>query len=197
MKRLLWINACMQGAQPSRTERLSREFLQAWKSCHPDCLVLERNLTSGELPVMTGALSQQRYQTAKAGELDSPLLEPARELAQADLVVVSAPCWNMFCPAALNTYLEWAAAIPVTFRYTREGELEGLCRAEKLLYITTVGGALEGQNLGFEYVKALGTRLGIPQAQCVAAENLDVWGSDVEAILERTGEQLRALAKIW
>ena len=197
MKRLLWINACMPGAGPSRTERLSREFLRAWRAYHPDTLVMERDLTSGKLPVMTGPLSLQRYQTAKAGDLSSALLEPAQELAQANLVVVSAPCWNMFCPAVLNIYLEWAAAIPVTFRYTKDGDLEGLCRGEKLLYITTVGGALEGQNLGFEYVKALAARLGIQQAQCVAAEGLDVWGSDVEAILKQTEEQLRALAKIW
>lgn len=197
MKQLLWINACMHGDGKSRTEQLSQEFLKIWKSHHQDAVILERDLTSGEMPVLTGALSQQRYQTAKAGELNSPLLEPAQELAQADWIVVSAPCWNMFCPAVLNIYLEWAAAIPVTFRYTREGELEGLCRAEKLLYITTVGGALEGQNLGFAYVRALGTRLGIDQIQCVAAENLDVWGSDVEQSLSQAREELRELALEW
>lgn len=197
MRQLLWINACMQGDRPSRTERLSRVFLRAWLSRHPDVEVRERDLTKGEMPVLTGALSQRRYRAAKAGELDSPLLEQARELARADRVVISAPCWNMFCPAALSIYLEWAAVVPVTFRYTKEGELEGLCRAEKLLYITTVGGKLEGQDLGFAYVKALGARLGIGQIQCAAAEELDIWSGDTEGTLVRAEERLRGLAELW
>ena len=125
------------------------------------------------------------------------LLGIAREVAAADLILVGAPYWDLAFPAALKVYLEWASTLGITFRYTQEGLCQGLCRAEKLLYITTSGGPLAGQNFGFEYVKGLGTMLGSPQIQCAAAESLDVWGGPGEENLRRAGEELRLLAARW
>lgn len=197
MRKLLWINACMRGPEQSRTLGLCRTFLEEWSARNPGGTVTERDLTGGELPVMTAERSEQRDRAARAGELDSPLLAAAVELAGADLVVVGAPCWDLSFPAALKVYLEWASTLGITFRYTQEGLCQGLCRAEKLLYITTSGGPLAGQNFGFEYVKGLGTMLGIPQIQCTAAESLDVWGGPGEENLRRAGEELRLLAARW
>lgn len=197
MKQLLWINACMRGAEQSRTYLLCQEFLNAWIEKNPGGVVQQRDLTRSELPVLTAQLDERRSSAVKAKEWDSPLLAPAQELAQADLVLVGAPYWDLSFPGALKIYLEWAAAIGVTFRYTRTGELQGMCRSEKLLYITTAGGMVQGQNFGYDYVKALGAMLGISKTQCVAAEGLDIWGNDVEATLTRAKEQLRELAQVW
>lgn len=60
----------------------------------------------------------------------------------------------------------------------------GLCHAKRLFYVTTAGGPLEGQNLGFSYVRALtATYHGIQDAICFSAENLDLVGADPDAIL--------------
>jgi len=85
----------------------------------------------------------------------------------------------------------------VTFHYTESGACEGLCRADRLLYITTAGGPVWGQNFGFDYVKALANMLGIHRAHCVAAENLDVWGGPGEENMRKAGEQLRKMAEAW
>ena len=71
----------------------------------------------------------------------------------------------------------------------------GLCRARALVYLTTAGGPVTGQNYGFDYVRALGGMFGIPDARCVAAEGLDVWGNDPQSILSRAQEEARALAR--
>ena len=68
-------------------------------------------------------------------------------MAQADLVVIAAPDWDMTFPAALKIYLEWTCTLGITFHYTRTGVQEGLCRAKELVYITTAGGPLEGRTL--------------------------------------------------
>ena len=36
---------------------------------------------------------------------------------------------------------------------------------------------------------------GIPDSRCVAAENLDVWGTDVEQVLRQAEERAGALAR--
>ena len=62
------------------------------------------------------------------------------------------------------------------------------------MYITTAGGPIGEQNFGFDYVGGLGRMLGIPQAHCLSAEGLDVWGNDPQAILEEAKGQAEKLA---
>ena len=71
----------------------------------------------------------------------------------------------------------------------------GLSRARALVYCTTAGGPLEGQNFGFDYVKALGAMLGVPEAHCLAAQGLDIWGADPDAILSQAEQDAAALAQ--
>ena len=79
-------------------------------------------------------------------------------------------------PAALKVYLEWASTLASPSTTPSMGQ-EGLCRAEHVVYITTAGGPIGEQNFGFDYVGGLGRMLGIPQAHCLSAEGLDVWGN--------------------
>ena len=77
----------------------------------------------------------------------------------------------------------------MTFRYTPEGFPAGMCKAKKLIYITTAGGPIGEYNLGFDYVKALATLYyGISEVQCFTAEFLDIDGADVPAIMAKAKE---------
>ena len=179
MKQVLWINSCMRGAGQSRTLELCRTFLEELRGRRPGLEVAERDLTREEL--------------AAEGRED-PLLLPAREMARADLVVVGAPYWDLGFPAALKVYLEWACTLGITFGYTQAGEQRGLCRAERLIYITTAGGPLEDRNFGYEYVRGVaGIRWRI-NTHCVAAQGLDIRGNDPEAILREAQERAARLA---
>ena len=89
----------------------------------------------------------------------------------------------MYKRQALKVYLEWACTLGITFGYTQAGEQRGLCRAERLIYITTAGGPLEDRNFGYEYVRGVAGMLGITNTHCVAAQGLDIRGNDPEAIL--------------
>lgn len=197
MKRLLWINACMRGEGVSRTDKLCRTFLDAWQQANPDGEILERDLTAGNLPQLTGELAEQRDKAVQDGVQDTFLLMAARELAGADAIVIGAPYWDLSFPAVLKVYLEWASTLGVTFRYTEDGMSQGLCRAEHLLYITTAGGPVQGQNFGYDYVKALSTMLGIEQTQCVVAELLDVEGGPGVENMKLAEEELKRLAASW
>ena len=194
MKQILFVDACMRGPELSRTSRLCRSFLEEFTARCPDSQVSRRDLTDAKLPLLTGELAAQRDAWVKQGE-EHPLLAPAREVAACDLLVIGAPYWDLSFPAALKGYLEWSSVLGITFRYAEDGRQVGLSRARALVYLTTAGGPVEGQNYGFDYLRGLAGMFGIPDSRCVAAENLDVWGTDVEQVLRQAEERTDALAR--
>ncbi len=194
VNKILFVNACMRGPERSRTWKLCQTFLNACKNRWPEAEIRERDLTASPLPVLTTELDDRRHQRFPENPRD-PMFDPAHEVAQADLVVIGAPYWDLTFPAALKVYLEWASMLGITFRYTQEGQQVGMSRAGALVYLTTAGGPIGDQNYGFQYLQGLGRMLGIPEARCVAAENLDVWGCDPESIVEEARERAIRLAQ--
>lgn len=194
MGRILFVDACMRGPELSRTHRLCRHFLEEYASRRPESELIHRDLTRCELPCLTRELADQRDLGIDA--LSPALQAPAREVADADLILVGAPCWDLSFPSALKVYLEWASILGVTFGYTKDGQQVGLSRAKGLIYVTTAGGPMAGQSYGADYIRAIAAMFGIPQVHCVAAERLDIRGADVEAILAKAEQELNTLSKI-
>lgn len=112
----------------------------------------------------------------------------AREFRKADEIVIAAPYWDMSFPASLKCYLEAVSVVGLTFHYLPDGTPEGLCRAQRLTYVTTAGGYIGENNFGYDYVKAIAGLFGIAQTKEIRAEALDIVGADVEGIL-RQAEQ--------
>lgn len=177
MEQILFINACVR--PDSRTGELARHVLSRL-----DGSVTEVRLYDEQIPPLDWAGVQERDACVRSGDLSAPILRYARQFAQADTVVVAAPYWDLLFPTVVRAYFEAVTITGVTFHYTPEGFPEGLCRAKKLIYVTTAGGPIGAYNLGFEYIKALGQLYyGIPEIQCFTAEGLDIIGADPEAIM--------------
>ena len=107
----------------------------------------------------------------------------ARRLAAADRIVIAAPFWDMSFPAALKVFFENMSLFNITFG-SNDKECYGLCRCEKVLYITTrgmnihTGDALEQAT---PYIRAIGHLWGLGELSVVAAENMDyVCGEEIE-----------------
>ena len=102
-------------------------------------------------------------------------------------------------PAILKIYLERISVTDLTFGYSEEGAMVGLCRASKLLYITTRGGNYAGTPMetATPVLKALCTMYGIPEFQCLDAEGLDDIRNDKEALLADAARRAEALAEVF
>ena len=125
-------------------------------------------------------------------ELDHPMFRWARQFAAADTIVIAAPYWDLAFPAKVRAYLEEVTVSGITFRYGENGIPQGLCRAKRLIYVTTAGGPIF-QNYGYEYIKALAQGFyGIPDVSLVRAEGLDIRGADPEAIMVRAKMEIFA-----
>lgn len=177
MKNILFINTCVRNG--SRTKRLADVLLEKLNGnvteISPD--------TDGLKPLSRDSL-ERRDSLLKAGEFSASELNAARNFAGADIIVIAAPYWDLTFPSLLKIYLENVTVCGVTFRYAENGIPQGLCKAEKLYYVTTAGGPII-HNFGFEYVDALAKEFyGIKETYFISAEGLDIIGSDPEKILK-------------
>ena len=173
---ILFVNGCVR--ENSRTLELAQAVLEKESDA-----VEEVRLYPGGPEGLDAEKLALRDELLAKGDLGHPMLRCARQFALADTIVIAAPYWDLAFPAKVRAYLEEVTVSGVTFRYGENGIPHGLCRAKRLIYVTTAGGPIF-QNYGFEYIKALAQGFyGIPNVSIVKAEGLDIRGADPEAIM--------------
>ena len=184
MGKILYIHACCR--DDSRTNELAQHLLTKLSG---DAQVVDLN--KEELRPLMAQELEARNALLAAGDTEHEAFAPARQFAEADTIVIAAPYWDLLFPSVLRIYLENIAVCGITFRYSEKGIPVGLCKAEKLYYITTAGGFIGENNFGFDYVKALtGSLFGIRKVQCFTAEGLDIYGADVAGIMQRAKDNM-------
>ena len=193
--KLLFIDCCISVHETSRTRKLAETFLSAWHGRHPDADVETVDLVHHPMAPLTESSLSAR-EAAASENRDDPLLAPARQFAEADRIVIAAPFWEMSFPAALQAYLERISVTGSTFRYTPRGS-EGLCKAQKMLYLTTAGGPIEGISYGSDYLASLCQLYGIGSYHFIGAPMLDVQEIDPKPYLDRALREAEKLAEIF
>ena len=183
MDKILFINACVR--PQSRTYELAKYALS-----HMEGRVEELRLIDEDLPPYTNEMLLMRDQLMAEGSIKHPLLRYARQFAEADTILIAAPYWDLLFPATLRLYFEHITVTGLTFRYTPQGFPESLCKAKRMIYITTAGGPVFA-NFGYDYCKTMAEAyFGIKDCKCFMAENLDIDGADVAAILDAAKKKI-------
>ena len=176
MGKILFINACVR--ENSRTLELAR--------CVLDNLageVEERRLYETALSPLDAVGMRARDAAFAAKDFSDARFDLARQFATADEIVIAAPYWDLMFPSILKTYFETVTVNGLAFVYSERGIPMGLCKAKRLIYVTTSGGPIIN-SFGYDYTRALAVSFyGISDVRCISAEKLDIRGADVEAIL--------------
>lgn len=182
MENILFVDACVNRST-SRTERLAQALLAKLtegREARVSTLVLE----DADIHPLTGDDVDRRAQLARAGVFDDALFDAAKQMSQADTVVIAAPYWDLSFPSKFKVYLEHLCAQGVTFKYSEAGVPVSLCRGKRLFYVTTSGGYVGELDFGYQQVKALFTLFfGFEVAECFRAEGLDIITNDADAIM--------------
>ena len=189
--KVLFVNACVR-ADASRTEQLCRDYISKLPS---DAIVTEVNLDKKDIRPLDKELLQKRDGLLAAKSFEDPMFDYAKQLMEADHIIIGAPYWDLSFPALLKIYLEKCSVTGLTYIYNDKGIPEGQCKAKSLSYITTSGGPIGDLNFGYDYIKGLCMLFGIPRTYFISAEALDVWGSDVEAILAEAKNKITEIIK--
>ncbi len=182
---ILYINACVR--TESRTDRLARKLLGKLGPYQ------EVNLNEEKLQPLTRDTLADRVELIEKQAYDDPWFRYARDFQNADVIVIGAPFWDLSFPACLKAYIENIYVMGLVSEYGADGSSTGLCKAKKVYYVTTAGGRFEPR-YSYEYIRDLfRSHFGIPEAELIKAEMLDVEGYDVEEIMSRAICEIDAL----
>ena len=181
---ILYINACVR--KDSRTNKLAQYALSKLQG-----EVIEINLNSEKIAPLYQDRLSLRDDLIKNKNFDHPIFEYAKQFASSDIILISAPYWDLSFPAVLKTYIENINVNNITFSYSEKGYPVSLCKAKKLIYITTAGGPIISDEFGFDYIKALAENFyGIKDIVYIKAEGLDIYGANIQEILENAKKDI-------
>ena len=166
MKKLIFIDACMRAG--SRTRRIAPPIIaELGKRYSVETVDLTRNI----YPVADNYTLEDRNQ----GVVPAEDVDLAKRIAAADRIVIAAPFWEMSFPSALKVFFENMSLLGITFD-SNEKECYGLCKAEKVMYITSRGMNIStGDPLeqATPYIKAISYLWGWGELTVVATQNMD------------------------
>ena len=153
-------------------------------------------LSEEEMYSLDEALVKKRDEAAAKNDFSDDMFTFAKQFAQAECIIVSAPYWDLSFPAVLKQYIEAVNVCGLTFRYSEKGMPVSLCRAKRLIYITTAGGYIVSDEYGFGYIKSIMELFyGVEKTDCIKAEGLDIVGADIDAILEKAKKDIDKILK--
>ncbi len=171
MKKLLYIDSCIRRGQ-SRTEELANSFLS---DIGNHFIVEKVDITQKGLKCLNNQFLLEREELIAKKEFTHPMFALANNFANADVIVIAAPFWDLSIPSILKVYIENICVDSITFGYDKSG-LIGLCKATDLIFITTRGGSYENSFFenGTRYIEAMSKFWGIKNFHSIIAENLDI-----------------------
>lgn len=195
--KLLFVDSCVsQRGADSRTAALCRAFLDRWREKHPDAAIKTVRPAELALRPFDPEMLNRRDSLFRAGRLEEPVFDLARQFRDADQILVGAPFWDLTFPASLRIYIEYVCANGVTYHYDADGP-HGDCRAARLAYLTSGGDFERPESLGVLYWKQLCGMFGIQQFDYVFAGGLDAAPEQAAEILEEGCRKARALAETF
>jgi FMN-dependent NADH-azoreductase len=125
--------------------KLTAKFVETWKKENPGGQVVERDLSTTALPLITddwveGASVDPAQRTPEHRQAlsDSDVL--INELVVADTIVIGAPMYNFSIPFPLKAWIDHIVRHSQTFSYGPEGP-KGLLTGKKVFVITSRAGA--------------------------------------------------------
>lgn len=182
MDKILFINACIR--DNSRTLELAKYVLDKIGK-----EVEEVKINELDLPCLDLNIMKKRDEANKNKDFSDKIFDNAKKFVMAKTIVIAAPYWDLMFPAVVKNYFENITVNGLTFKYNEKGIPEGLCNAERLIYVTTSGGPII-HNFGYDYVCALSKMFyGIKDLKFVSAQGLDIHGADVYNILDNAKKQ--------
>jgi FMN-dependent NADH-azoreductase len=127
----------------SVSRQLTQRFVEAWQKENPSGEVIERDLATTHLPMITDEWTLAAYS-------DPARLTPAQrdtlsvsetlieELLAADTIVIGAPMYNLTVSAPLKAWIDQIVRIGRTVLYGPNGP-DGVLKGKKVIVLTSRG----------------------------------------------------------
>ena len=120
----------------SVTRRLTSKFAKEWRSNHPTGEVIQRDLSTTILPLITDDWSATYIESSKLSPSHRNYLSTSdaliEELQAADTIVIGAPMYTFAVPSLLKAWIDQIVRTGKTFAYGAQGR-QGLLGDKKVL----------------------------------------------------------------
>ena len=167
MDKILYINSCVR--EKSRTNKLAKYLLDKLNGN-----IEEVNLNKENIRPLNSSLLKKRDKLIEINDYNDDLFKYAKELRDADIVVISSPYWD----------------------FDENGNIKSLCHIKKLYYVTTAGGYIQSDEYGFGYVKSMfNTFYNVDDISYIKAEGLDIYGNNIDNIMNFAKMDIEKLFK--
>lgn len=167
MDKLIVIDACMRD-KDSRTKKILNPIITELRKRYDiNTITLDGKDYQ--------AVGRKELSERSNGYVPDEIVKQAKAIASADRLVIAAPFWDMSFPAILKVFIENMSLYNITFK-DNGTYFDGLCKCEKVLYITTrgmnihTGDTLDGAT---PYINAISALWGLGKVITLSAENLD------------------------
>jgi FMN-dependent NADH-azoreductase len=129
----------------SVSRQLTQRFVEAWQKENPSGEVIERDLATTPLPLITdewtlAAYSDPTRLTPSQRETLSVSEILIEELLPADTIVIGAPMYNLTVSAPLKAWIDQIVRIGRTVLYGPNGP-DGVLKGKKVIVLTSRGGS--------------------------------------------------------
>ena len=176
--RLLRIDSSARGR--SITRQLTSAFVEACRSAQPGIDVLERDLATTALPLITDEWSATFADPAQLtpGQREYLAISDAliSELLAADLILIGAPMYNFTVSSVLKAWIDQVVRLGKTVSYEAAGA-NGLLSGKKVIVVTSRGGSYSmdfgARNFDYEeaYLRRVLAFIGLNEVTFIHAEN--------------------------
>ena len=198
MSKVLYIKANAKPEGASRTYKISDAFMESYKANHPEDEIITLDLYKEGINFLTQE-GVMKHVTQPGEGKDDAVLKYAYQFVEADKYVIAEPLWNLSIPAILKAYIDYICVTNITFKYTAQGPV-GLCQGKKVVNISTRGGEYSvapyaDYEMGDRYLRTILGFLGITDFTTIAANQMDVIGQDVDALVGKAIQNAQDVAK--
>lgn len=166
METLVVVDACMRAE--SRTKKILDGILEVlYKKYNVEIISLK--------DIDCTWVEESVLKERDSGYVPDEFVALSKKVANADRLVIAAPFWDMSFPSVLKVFFENISLFNITFT-SDATHCVGLCKAKKVLYITTRGMNIStGEPLeqATPYIKALSYLWGLGELEVISAQNLD------------------------
>jgi FMN-dependent NADH-azoreductase len=191
----------------SISRELTREYVNAWKTAHPDGTVIYRDLAAGAPKPIDAAWVFASYtpeasRTPEQKALLATSEELIAELSRADEYVIGVAMHNFAIPSVLKLWIDQVVRKGRTFTYGEKGP-EGLLHGKRATVLSASGGVYESgtpaaaANFMDPYLKTVLGFIGVTDTTFVTAggaSRVMTGAVDRQTFLNPILAQVRALA---
>jgi FMN-dependent NADH-azoreductase len=183
--RLLHVIATPRGLA-SNTARVSSCLLEALRDEDDELEVTTLDLFRADLPSVAGKNIESKYRLMTGQAIDEAAQDSWHQIERtieqfmsADMYLFTVPMWNLGIPYVLKYYIDAIVQPGYLFRYTPDGQVEGLVNKKTMFLVISSGSdyttqPLASYNFVESYLRAIFGFVGLTDVRVFHANGMDM-----------------------